>query len=67
MDLSTATVRPQPAAHAWRVVLLLWPVAVLNYLDRQMLSTMGLSIKADMDAVARSRPSIVGAFFGVIR
>ncbi len=27
---------------------MLWPVAVLNYLDRQMLSTMGLSIKADI-------------------
>ncbi|HEY2953079.1 MAG TPA: MFS transporter, partial [Verrucomicrobiae bacterium] len=48
MELSTATVRPHLAAHAWRVVLLLWPVAVLNYLDRQMLSTMGLSIKADI-------------------
>ena len=33
---------------AWLVVALLWPVAVLNYLDRQMLSTMGLSIKADI-------------------
>ena len=30
------------------MVLLLWPVAVLNYLDRQMLATMGLSIKADI-------------------
>jgi MFS family permease len=30
------------------VVGLLWPVVVLNYLDRQMLSTMGLSIKADI-------------------
>jgi len=27
---------------------MLWPVAVLNYLDRQMLSTMGLSIKVDI-------------------
>ena len=34
--------------YAWAVVALLWPVAVLNYLDRQMLSTMGLSIKADI-------------------
>lgn len=38
-------------AHAWAVVLLLWPVAVLNYLDRQMLATMGLSIKADITAL----------------
>src|ERR1043166_10072951 len=34
--------------YAWDVVALLWPVAVLNYLDRHMLSTMGLSIKADI-------------------
>jgi MFS transporter, ACS family, D-galactonate transporter len=32
----------------WLVVGLLWPVAVLNYLDRQMLATMGLSIKVDI-------------------
>jgi len=36
------------AGYAWAVVAMLWPVAVLNYLDRQMLSTMGLSIKADI-------------------
>lgn len=34
--------------HAWLTVGLLWPVALLNYLDRQMLSTMGISIKADI-------------------
>ena len=32
---------------AWLTVALLWPVALLNYLDRQTLATMGLSIKAD--------------------
>jgi len=37
-----------PVAYAWVVVGLLWPVAVLNYLDRQMISTMGISIKADI-------------------
>ena len=37
-----------PSRSAWAVVALLWPVAVLNYLDRQMLATMGLSIKADI-------------------
>ena len=36
---------------AWLVVALLWPVALLNYLDRQMLATMGLSIKADIVAL----------------
>jgi len=37
----------KPGFHAWLVVGLLFPVALLNYLDRQMLATMGLSIKAD--------------------
>ena len=35
------------AFRAWSVVGLLFPVAMLNYLDRQMLATMGLSISAD--------------------
>src|SRR5881397_1104969 len=39
---------PALDAHAWATVLLLWPVALLNYLDRQMLATMGLSIKVDI-------------------
>ncbi|MDB6140653.1 MAG: transporter [Verrucomicrobiaceae bacterium] len=34
--------------NAWLTVGLLWPVALLNYLDRQMLATMGLSIKQDI-------------------
>ncbi|MDB6120872.1 MAG: transporter [Verrucomicrobiaceae bacterium] len=34
--------------NAWLTVWLLWPVALLNYLDRQMLATMGLSIKQDI-------------------
>ena len=38
----------QLASRAWLVVGLLWPVALLNYLDRQMLATMGLSIKVDI-------------------
>ena len=36
---------------AWRVVALLWPVALLNYLDRQMLATMKLSMQADIAAL----------------
>ena len=44
-----AAVAPgRPTSYAWAVVAMLWPVAVLNYLDRQMLSTMGLSIKVDI-------------------
>jgi len=37
-----------PSRYAWAVVAMLWPVVVLNYLDRQMLSTMRLSIKVDI-------------------
>jgi len=37
----------QPGLRAWLVVGLLFPVALLNYLDRQMLATMGISIRAD--------------------
>jgi MFS family permease len=33
---------------AWLTVALLWPVALLNYLDRQMLATMKLSMQADI-------------------
>jgi len=36
-------------------VALLWPVVVLNYLDRQMLATMGLSIKADIVELQSAR------------
>ena len=33
---------------AWLVVALLWPVALLNYLDRQMLATMKTSMVSDI-------------------
>lgn len=36
---------------AWRVVLLLMPVALLNYLDRQMLAAMKFSVMADLPDV----------------
>ena len=38
--------------HAWLVVGLLWPVALLNYLDRQLVSTMKRSIMADLPSIA---------------
>ncbi len=38
--------------YAWLVVLLLVPVAVLNYLDRQMLATMKASMVADIPSIA---------------
>lgn len=39
---------PTLARTAWLVVLLLWPVALLNYLDRQMLAAMKFSVLADV-------------------
>jgi MFS family permease len=55
------------SAYAWAVVGLLWPVVVLNYLDRQMLSTMGLSIKADIVELqsARNFGWLMGIFLWV--
>lgn len=37
----------KPGIRAWLVVALLFPVALLNYLDRQMLATMRLSLAPD--------------------
>ncbi len=39
---------PSLVRMAWLVVLLLWPVALLNYLDRQMLASMKFSVMADI-------------------
>lgn len=36
---------------AWSIVLLLLPVALLNYLDRQMLASMKFSVMADIEDV----------------
>ncbi len=47
---------PTPAAqamrYAWFVVGLLFPVALLNYLDRQMLATMKASMVGDIPTIA---------------
>ncbi|MGE3310363.1 MAG: MFS transporter [Limisphaerales bacterium] len=37
--------------YAWWVVALLWPVALLNYLDRQMLASMKFSVMADIPSI----------------
>ena len=34
--------------YPWLVVALLWVVALLNYMDRQMLSTMQAEMKVDI-------------------
>jgi len=41
-----------PIRFAWFVVALLFPVALLNYLDRQMLATMKGSMVADIPSMA---------------
>ena len=38
--------------YAWFIVALLFPVALLNYLDRQMLATMKASIVGDIPTIA---------------
>lgn len=38
---------------AWLAVALLWPVALLNYLDRQMLAAMKLSVMADITDIGK--------------
>jgi len=43
---------PSLLAGAWLVVCLLFPVALLNYLDRQMLATMKGSMVADIPSIA---------------
>jgi MFS family permease len=40
---------------AWLTVALLWPVALLNYLDRQVLSTLQPAIGADITAILDSQ------------
>ena len=41
--------------YAWTVVALLWPVVLLNYLDRQMLATVRASIRADIPSIANDQ------------
>jgi len=43
------------SGYAWVVVALLWPVAMLNYLDRQMVSTIRPSIRADIPSIANDQ------------
>src|ERR1051325_9063205 len=46
------TTSSNPLRYAWFVVALLFPVALLNYLDRQMLATMKASMVGDMPSIA---------------
>ncbi len=49
MNPSPAT---NPLRYAWWIVVLLFPVALLNYLDRQMLATMKASMVGDIPSIA---------------
>ncbi len=51
LPLPTATASPSLARAAWLVVALLWPVALLNYLDRQMLASMKYSVMSDIPGI----------------
>jgi MFS transporter, Spinster family, sphingosine-1-phosphate transporter len=50
--------------YAWLVVALLFPVALLNYLDRQMLATMKASMVGDIPTIANKADwgLILGSF-----
>jgi MFS family permease len=41
--------------YPWALVLMLFPVALLNYLDRMMVATMRASIRADIPTIANDR------------
>jgi MFS family permease len=43
--------KPSTPSYAWTVVALLWPVALLNYLDRQMLASMKFSVMQDIPSI----------------
>src|SRR5215203_3016789 len=46
MNSASSTTR-----YAWTVVALLFPVALLNYLDRQMIASMKVSVMHDIPSV----------------
>ena len=52
MNGSSAPANLSVSTYAWGVVFLLWPVVLLNYLDRQMVSTIRSSIRADIPTIA---------------
>jgi MFS family permease len=56
--------RPSSLRTAWLVVLLLVPVALLNYLDRQMLAAMKTSMMGDLPDIATKANwgIVLGAF-----
>ena len=55
MNEQKGPARATISAYAWAVVALLWPVALLNYLDRQMVSTVRESMRADIPSIANDQ------------
>ena len=55
MNGSTGPANTAVSTYAWAVVALLWPVVMLNYLDRQMVSTIRASIRADIPSIANDQ------------
>ena len=51
-DLLPKEIAGKVSTFAWIVVLLLFPVALLNYLDRQMLAAMKSSMVGDIQGIA---------------
>jgi MFS family permease len=49
--MNAADAPPRLARTAWLVVAMLWPVALLNYLDRQMLAAMKFSVMEDIPSI----------------
>lgn len=49
--LSSSEPPPSAARYAWTIVALLFPVALLNYLDRQMIASMKVSVMNDIPSV----------------
>src|ERR1041384_6378022 len=50
-SLLTSAATRQTMRTAWLSVALLWPVALLNYLDRQMLAAMKFSVMHDIPSI----------------
>src|SRR4029450_3905913 len=51
--------------HAWLIVALLVPVALLNYLDRQMLASMKFSVMRDIPDIGREANG--GPLLGILK
>jgi MFS family permease len=61
---SVSTPAPSLRSTAWLIVALLFPVALLNYLDRQMLAAMKVSVMHDIPDIASQQNwgFLLGAF-----